>query len=68
MNEVIALASPSHPYLAIFDEDKTLALYHSKRLASPSSVWYCLAEIAAAPAPAAPSPATTPRYTTWRAG
>ncbi|GAB3001436.1 HNH endonuclease signature motif containing protein [Mycobacterium bourgelatii] len=35
MNEVIALASPSHPYLAIFDEDKTLALYHSKRLASP---------------------------------
>ncbi|MFV8318439.1 HNH endonuclease signature motif containing protein [Mycobacterium sp. 23] len=35
MSEVIRLASPAHHYLAIFDKDKTLALYHSKRLASP---------------------------------
>ncbi len=35
MDQVIALASPAHPYLAIFDEDKTVALYHSKRLANP---------------------------------
>ncbi|MDP7737664.1 HNH endonuclease signature motif containing protein [Mycobacterium paragordonae] len=35
MSEVIRLASSAHHYLAIFDEDKTLALYHGKRLASP---------------------------------
>ncbi|MBX9640569.1 MAG: HNH endonuclease [Mycobacteriaceae bacterium] len=35
MSDVIRLASPAHHYLAIFDKDKTLALYHGKRLASP---------------------------------
>ncbi|WP_155772094.1 HNH endonuclease signature motif containing protein, partial [Mycobacterium asiaticum] len=35
MAEVIRLASHAHNYLAIFDKDKTLALYHGKRLATP---------------------------------
>ncbi|MDP7705797.1 HNH endonuclease signature motif containing protein [Mycobacterium sp. TY815] len=35
MSDVLRLASPAHHYLAIFDKDKTLALYHGKRLASP---------------------------------
>ena len=35
MSDVIRLASPAHHYLAIFDKDKTLGLYHGKRLASP---------------------------------
>jgi hypothetical protein len=35
MRDVLRLATPAHHYLAIFDKDKTLALYHGKRLASP---------------------------------
>jgi hypothetical protein len=35
MSDVLRLATPAHHYLAIFDKDKTLALYHGKRLASP---------------------------------
>lgn len=35
MSEVIRLASHAHNYLAIFDKDKTLALYHGKRIATP---------------------------------
>jgi hypothetical protein len=35
MSDVIRLARHAH-HLAIFDEDKTLALYHAKRLASPA--------------------------------
>lgn len=35
MADVIRLASHAHHYLAIFDKDKTLALYHGKRLANP---------------------------------
>jgi hypothetical protein len=35
MSDVIRLARHAHHYLAIFDEGKALALYHTKRLASP---------------------------------
>ena len=34
--DVIRLASHAHHYLAIFDKGKALALYHTKRLASPA--------------------------------
>jgi hypothetical protein len=44
MDEVLRLASPAHAYLAIFDQDKTLALYHSKRLASPEQRLVLLAK------------------------
>ena len=36
MSDVIRLASHAHHYLAIFDKGKALALYHTKRLASPA--------------------------------
>ncbi|WP_136623306.1 HNH endonuclease signature motif containing protein, partial [Mycobacterium attenuatum] len=36
MSDVIRLASHAHHYLAIFDRGKALALYHTKRLASPA--------------------------------
>jgi uncharacterized protein DUF222 len=36
MSDVIRLASHAHHYLAIFDNGNALALYHSKRLASPA--------------------------------
>ena len=36
MSDVIRLASHAHRYLAIFDNAKPLALYHTKRLASPA--------------------------------
>ncbi|WP_156748728.1 HNH endonuclease signature motif containing protein, partial [Mycobacterium sp. 1165196.3] len=35
MSNVIRLARHAHHYLAIFDNGKALALYHTKRLASP---------------------------------
>jgi hypothetical protein len=35
MSDVIRLARHAHQYLAIFDNGKALALYHTKRLASP---------------------------------
>jgi hypothetical protein len=35
MSDVIRLARHAHNYLAIFDKGKALALYHTKRLASP---------------------------------
>jgi Domain of unknown function (DUF222) len=35
MSEVIRLARQAHHYLVIFDKGKALALYHTKRLASP---------------------------------
>ncbi len=35
MSDVVRLASHAHHYLAIFDNGKALALYHTKRLASP---------------------------------
>ncbi|OBA79509.1 hypothetical protein A9W99_20820 [Mycobacterium sp. 1164966.3] len=36
MSDVIRLARHAHHYLAIFDHGKALALYHTKRLASPA--------------------------------
>jgi hypothetical protein len=36
MSEVIRLARHARHYLAIFDKGKALALYHTKRLASPA--------------------------------
>ncbi|WP_136625707.1 HNH endonuclease signature motif containing protein, partial [Mycobacterium innocens] len=36
MSDLIRLASHANHYLAIFDHGKPLALYHSKRLASPA--------------------------------
>jgi Domain of unknown function (DUF222) len=36
MSDVIRWASHAHHYLAIFDSGKALALYHTKRLASPA--------------------------------
>ena len=35
ISDVIRLARHAHQYLAIFDKGKALALYHTKRLASP---------------------------------
>ena len=35
MSDVIRLARHAHHYLAVFDNGKPLALYHTKRLASP---------------------------------
>ena len=35
MSDVIRMARHAHHYLAIFDNGKALALYHTKRLASP---------------------------------
>ncbi|OBG29394.1 HNH endonuclease signature motif containing protein [Mycobacterium sp. 852002-51057_SCH5723018] len=36
MSDVIRMARHAHHYLAIFDKGKPLALYHTKRLASPA--------------------------------
>ena len=36
MSDVIRLAAHAHHYLAIFDNGRALALYHTKRLASPA--------------------------------
>jgi Domain of unknown function (DUF222) len=36
MSDVLRLAAHAHHYLAIFDNGKALALYHTKRLASPA--------------------------------
>jgi hypothetical protein len=36
MSDLIRLGSHAHHYLAIFDHGKALALYHTKRLASPA--------------------------------
>jgi hypothetical protein len=36
MSDVVRLASHAHHYLAIFDKGRALALYHTRRLASPA--------------------------------
>jgi hypothetical protein len=36
MSDLIRMASHAHHYLALFDNGKALALYHTKRLASPA--------------------------------
>ncbi len=35
MSDVIRMARHAHHYLAVFDQGKTIALYHGRRLASP---------------------------------
>ena len=35
MGDVIRMASPAHHYLGIFEKGQAIALYHTKRLASP---------------------------------
>ena len=35
MCDVIRMARHAHHYLAVFDKGQALALYHTKRLASP---------------------------------
>ncbi|OBK30765.1 hypothetical protein A5634_15075, partial [Mycobacterium asiaticum] len=44
MSEVIRLCQPAHHYLAVFTEDKTAALYHGKRIASPEQRLVLLAK------------------------
>jgi hypothetical protein len=68
MRDVIRLASHAHHYLAIFDNDKTLGLYHTKRLASRRSGSCCTPRITAAPGRAAMCPGTGPKSTMFRVG
>ena len=51
MSDVIRLGRHAHHYLAIFDKGKALALYHTKRLASPGQriVLYAMARGCTAP-------------------
>ncbi len=51
MSDVIRLGRHAHHYLAIFDKGKALALYHTKRLASPGQriVLYGMARGCTAP-------------------
>ena len=66
--EAVAPASGRYPQ-AIFDKGKALALYHTKRLATPGPTASCSTpKTAAVPAPAATSPATGARSTTSRSG
>ncbi|EUA15623.1 hypothetical protein I546_0704 [Mycobacterium kansasii 732] len=64
MSDVIRLARHAHHYLAVFDQGKALALYHTKRLASPGSESCCTPRNVAAPPQAATSKATTVKSTT----
>ncbi|OBG26773.1 hypothetical protein A5764_04700 [Mycobacterium sp. 852002-51057_SCH5723018] len=47
MSDVIRQARHGHPYVAIFDKGKSLALYHTKRLVSPYNELCCMPPIAA---------------------
>ena len=68
MSDVIRLARHAHHYLAVFDNATPLALYHTKRLASPVSESCCTPRTAAAPPRAAPWAATTAKSTTSPTG
>ena len=74
MSDVIRLARHAHHYLAIFDKGKAMALYHTKRLASPAQriVLYadkCSDNILVGCLPRAPrstpASATTPNWKAW---
>jgi hypothetical protein len=56
MSDVIRVASHAHHYLAIFDKGKTLALYHTKRLASPAQRIVLYAKDRGCTAPGCPVP------------
>ncbi len=57
MSDVIRLASHAHHYLAIFDKGKALALYHTKRLASPAQRIMLYAKDRGCTKPGCPAPA-----------
>ncbi len=57
MSDVIRLASHAHHYLAIFDNGKALALYHTKRLASPAQRIMLYAKDRGCTKPGCPAPA-----------
>ena len=64
MSDVIRLARHARHFLAIFDKGKAVALYHTKRLASPGQRSCCTPRTVGAPHLAAPCPATTAKSTT----
>ncbi len=57
MSDVIRLAAHAHHYLAIFEHGKALALYHTKRLASPAQRLILIARDRGCTAPGCPRPA-----------
>ncbi len=57
MSDVIRLASHAHHYLAIFEGAKPLALYHTKRLASPAQRIMLCAKDAGCTKPGCDAPA-----------
>ncbi len=64
ISDVIRLARHARHYLAIFDKGKALALYHTKRLASPAQRTCSTPRTVGAPLRGAPCPATTAKSTT----
>ncbi len=68
MSDVIRMASHAHHYLALFDGAKPLALYHTKRLASPRNGSCSTRAIVAAPARGVRHRLTTAKSTTSAAG
>src|ERR1700722_10388154 len=57
MSDVIRLAGHAHHYLAIFDNGKALALYHTKRIASPAQRLVLYAKDRGCTFPGCPVPA-----------
>ncbi|WIM86530.1 HNH endonuclease signature motif containing protein [Candidatus Mycobacterium wuenschmannii] len=57
MSDVIRLGSHAHHYLAIFDNGKALALYHTKRLATPAQRLVLHARDRGCTFPGCPTPA-----------
>ena len=64
MSDVIRLAAHAHHYLAIFDKGKALALYHTKRLASPAQRIVLYAKDRGCSFPGCSVPAISARPTT----
>src|SRR3984957_14974753 len=60
MSDVIRLAGHAHHYLAIFDNGKALALYHTKRIASPAQRLVLYAKDRGCTFPGCPVPAHLP--------
>ena len=67
ISDVIRWAGHAHHYLAIFDHGKALALYHTKRLASPAQRIMLYAKDRGCTKPGCDAP-TTARSTTSGAG
>lgn len=70
MSDVARLASHAHHYLAIFDKGRALALYHTKRLASPAQriVLYAKDRGCSAPGCTVPAYFTEVHHVTGYAG